>query len=119
MSITTTSPYSIDEGTEPNHTFTILDAAGDAATPDNLTLTYYDRVSGDIINSREDQDVLGANNVTVTNGVVVWSMQEEDTAIIDSDLMAEIHVALWEWDFSGREGKHETIFRVVNLSKVS
>ena len=110
--------FSIDEGTNNTHKFTILDEAGDPLQPSVITLTHYDRLTGDILNSRTDQNVLNANNVTVTNGAVVWSMQILDNPILDTTLPAEIHVALWEWTTTDGAGKHETIFRVINLSKV-
>lgn len=113
-----TTVFSIDERTEPLHEFTILDVDGNPVQPTAITLTYYDRETGTIINSRDGQDVLDANNVTVTNGVVAWEMQVEDTIVLNNVLEAEIHVALWEWIANGRDVKHETIFRVINLRKV-
>ena len=113
------SVFTVDEKTNPTHTYTILDEDGNPVQPTALTLTYYDRATGVIINSRDGQDVLNLNNVVITNGVMDWSMQVLDTAVLDTTLVAEIHVALWQWVANSKNNKHETIIRVVNLEKVT
>lgn len=115
--------HNILEGVTFEHQFTIVDE-DDVAIPDAnldaLALTYYDRATGDVINSREDQDVLNDNNVTVVNGVVTWSGQVADAAIVTATKDYEVHVALWEFTYeTTKKGKHETVIRVRNLSKVS
>jgi hypothetical protein len=86
-----------------------------------LTLTLYDFESGVIINLREDQDVLNANNVTVgSTGVLTWVLQPEDNPILDDNLDVEIHVALFQGVYSGgKQLKHETSIAVKNLTKVT
>ena len=110
---------STKEKTNPTHKFTILDEDGNAVQPTVLTLTYYNRADESIINSRDDQNVFNTNNVVVTNGVVTWSVQVADTAVVDTALEAEIHVALWQWTANSKEGKHESIHRIENLVKVA
>jgi hypothetical protein len=114
------SVFTVDEKTAPTHTFTVTDEDDNAVQPTSLALTYYDRTTGDIINSRNAQDVLNANDVAVTNGIVVWSMQEADTTLVGaaSD-RGEIHVAEWDWVANSKRARHRTIFRIVNYEKVT
>ncbi len=110
--------FTVDEKTNSTYTFTILDESGNPVQPTALTLTYCNRTSSAIINSRDGQDVLNMNNVTVVNGVVTWSIQVADTTIIDVDDPADINVALWTWTANSKVNRHETIIRVINLAKV-
>ncbi len=117
--------FPVDEGTTPEYQVNLLDFA-DVAIPDadldTLKLTLYDRLTGTIINSRDDQNVLNANDVSVVNGLLTWQLQPADTAMHNSDREAEIRVALWEWTYSPSTetllGKHETVMRLRNLTKV-
>ncbi len=117
--------FPIDEDTTPEYQVTLLDFDG-VAIPDldldTLVLTLCDEKTGTIINSRDAQDVLNMNNVTVVAGLVTWNLQAVDTAMHDSDREAEIRVALWEWTYSPASetlrGKHETVIRLRNLEKV-
>lgn len=90
-----------------------------------LTLTLYDFSTGTILNSRNKQPALNANGVTIDSaGNLKWTMQPEDNAIVDTDLIAnakEKHKALFEWTYAGgaKYGKHEVSIRVENLNKVS
>ena len=117
--------FNHDELTTPTHQFTILDEAGTAipdADLDTLVLTFYNRADEAIINSRDAQNVLNANQVVVVAGVVTWSMLTLDTIIVDDTLVHEYHVALWEWTYSPAtptlSGKHETRLRTRNLVRV-
>ena len=117
----------IDEGTTPVYSATLRDEASVAiplASISTIQLTYYDRGSGTVINSRDDQNVKNANNVTIhaTSGLLTWSLQPEDTAIIGTSWDAgdvETHIALFEWTLTnGKRGKKEVRFDVINLKKV-
>ncbi len=115
------------EGTTATYTATLQDENGDAipsASLSALTLTYYDLASGDIINSRNAQNVLGANNVTVhaTSGLLTWSIQAEDTVINGSKHAhtVEPHIALFEWTTTGgSSGKHLLQLDIKQLEKVT
>jgi len=108
------------------YTATIEDESGTAlaaASLTTLTLTLYDRETGTIINSRSAQNVLNANNVTVSAaGVMVWSMQPADNAIVGSPAAGqpEIHIALFEWTWASgaKAGKYEVQIDVTQLTKV-
>jgi len=97
-----------------------------AASLASFTLTLYVKDVGGttIINGRDGQDVLNANNVVVDAfGAVLWTMQVADNAIQNSALDYERHYALWEftWTRGGGGtglGRHEVVFIIRNLVKV-
>ena len=81
----------LSDKTDPNSTIS-------SANLSSLTLTLYDKCTGTIINSREDQDVLNTNNCTVdVNGLFTWNIQADDNQIISTTLDAgeyEEHIGL-------------------------
>lgn len=86
----------------------------------SLTLTLYDVTTGTILNSRNAQDVLNKNNVTVDgNGLLTWLVQPADTAIVDPSRLGETHCALWTFVYNGWTGRHRVEMYVRNLTKVS
>lgn len=127
--------FEVREQTTPTYTATLTDDAGtplSALNIDTLTLTLYVIQSdGSIayVNSRNAQDVLNANNVTIYNTLqtradgttynLLWNVQVADTTLVE-DLPFERHIALWEWSWLGvtRYGKHEVILNVQNLTEV-
>lgn len=121
-------PSTVDvlEQTTPVYTATITDETGmplPASSLSTLTLSLYViRADGTItyINSRQSQNVLNANNVTVdSNGLVTWAIQVADTTLIDA-LPFERHLALWSWTWpTNRAGKHELVLTVKHLGTVS
>ena len=114
------------EKTSPKITATMQDEEGTgipAASLTTLTLTLYnlDDSSNTIINSRSDQDVLNANNVTVnSSGNLVWSVQALDTIIV-GDKGVEKHRAVFEWTYSSgtKNGKHIIDMDIRNLEKIT
>ena len=86
MATQTSQPFEVDEEETAIYGTTIQDEDGNgiaAASLDALTLTLYLRgAPTTIINSRDGQDVLNANNVTVSAaGVLEWTMQPADNEI--------------------------------------
>ena len=77
------------------------------AALNSLQLTLYNKV--DIksdtyhlatINHRWNQNILNANNVVVSStGTVTWSMQPNDSQILDSNKSQEHHIAIFKWRF--------------------
>lgn len=123
--------FRVNERTTPRYTATIKDEQG-VAVPGTaltaLTLTYYNLATGTIINSRNDQNVLGTvspvNGVQVSEaGVLTWDLAELDVAIQSTSVPVggtERHVALFSWTFgAARRGRTEEYFDVVNLAKVA
>lgn len=78
----------ITEGTTPHFTATLKDEAGATVAGASLTaarLTYYSVQSGAIVNARSNQNVLNANNVTISGaGAVLWKLLEADTILVDN-----------------------------------
>ena len=97
-----------------------------SASLDALTLTIYDEHTGEIINSRSNQDILNTNNVTVhaTSGLFTWLVQPADLPIMD-DLRVrfgatEKHVILIKWTYASgtKFGQDEFDMLVENVRKV-
>ena len=102
------SVFLFQEGSSAVYEVTLVSEL-DAPIPDSqfltLTLTYYDVATGTVLNGRTAQNVLDANNVTVdaVNGLVTWTFQPADWAIVDPKLPAmhyERHRALFQWTWS-------------------
>ena len=86
-----------------------------------LTLTYTNVANDTILNSRDGQNVLNANNVTLhaTSGLLTWTMQPADNAIVNDALTIERHRALFEWVLTnGEEGNTVIDINVRNLGRV-
>ena len=115
----------IDEGTTREVYFVVTDekdAGLPAASLTTLTLTLYS-LHGPlaIINSRDGQNILNANNVTIdSSGNGAWQSQPLDNQILDATLPLERHRALIQWTWAGgaKVGKHEIDFAVRNLNRV-
>ncbi len=76
----------------------------------SLTLTFKDKKTKGIINSRNAQNVLNANEHTLhaTSGLLTWNMTANDNPIINADIAPgdiEEHLAEYVWTASGRTGK--------------
>ena len=115
----------INEEVTAIYTATLTDEKGAAITLAALTaitLTFYDVATGTIINSRNGQDVLNDNNVTISaGGLLTWTMQQADNIIQTATQAVERHRALLEWNSGtpAKYGKHEVDFFVLNLTKVT
>ena|SRR5947209_1858018 len=114
--------FRVNEKTTARYTAQLVDETGagiPAASLATLTLTLYDVATSGIINSRSAQNVLNVNGVTVdTSGNLVWTMDPLDNAVIGSREL-EAHVALFEYTYGSKGGKHEVSLLVANLQKVT
>ena len=92
-----------------------------AANIVSLTLTLCEIPGATIINTRDDQDVLNTNNVTVdSSGILIWTMQEADNIIVNSALDVEVHKATFKMTFNTTgKATWDIDVSVRNLSKVS
>ena len=125
----TTEQQQVLEETSAVFTATLLsdktdpDSTISSANLSSLTLTLYDKCTGTILNSRENQNVLNANNCTVdVNGLFTWNIQADDNQIVSTTLDAgeyEEHVGLLTWVWSSGQGREEILLRVQQLDKVS
>ena len=85
-----------------------------------LTLTLYEKSTKEILNSREDSNILQTGGGTVDNGgYLELELYAADNEIIKPRATSEVHVALIEYSYQGtKTGKHEIEFTVANLVKV-
>ena len=112
----------VEEGTTPIFTVTLQDQTS-APIPlvalTTLTLTSYDVKTGTIINGRNAQSVLNANNGTyhATSGLFTWALQIADTARITAATRIEEHAALlqWSWDSGTKVGIDVTQYFVRDI----
>jgi len=114
----------VNEGETSLYTATIKDENG-AVIPgsslDSLTLTLYTLEAQTIINSRDSQNILGANGGAVDgSGVLTMELNELDNAIINNTLDIEWREMLFKWTYATatRTGRHVKSYAVRNLSKV-
>lgn len=124
--------YTTDEATTPVYSFQMTDSADDSTIAKSslltIALTYYNLVTGTVINSRNGQDILDANAGTVSSvGLVTWGLVLLDTVIEDTEETEvgeyEVHRALFQWTYTSsdtttKSGKDEIDIRVLNLNKV-
>lgn len=68
-----------------------------------LTLTLYDVATNTILNSRDAQNVLNANNVTVDgSGNLTWTVQPADHAVVSTKPRArERHRGVFDFTWTG------------------
>jgi hypothetical protein len=132
MPIQTDIPFTVRERASAILSWNVEDEDGQAvsnAAIETMTLTLYDVSSNTIINSRNDQDILGPgktgiNNVDITSGgSVTWYLQPDDNIIVNSSAW-EYHTALIEWTWNpgdgkgSRQGRQEVPILVENLNRV-
>jgi hypothetical protein len=120
----TTFTTVINEGANAVYTATLQDenaAAIGSGDIDSLTLTLVNKADGSTINSRLDQNVLNANNVTVSaGGALVFTLQPADTAINDVDLSTETHVATFKMQFNTVSFSNWDVeFTIRNMAQVT
>jgi len=115
----------VREGSTAKYTCTLQDENGTAIEPDDLdtlTLTLYNQADDTIINSRDGQDILNANGVTVAaGGALTWIMDPLDNVIVVATEPGwnEKHIALFEWTYnSGKAGSYEVTIEVESAEKI-
>lgn len=112
----------INEESSALYTATLKDPEGNVvalAMLSALTLTLHDPETGGLINGRDAQDVLNKNDVTIdAAGELSWSIQPEDTVIVDDTKLKENRTALFRFVWSGGQHHHAYEFQVKNLGKV-
>ena len=61
------------------------------------------------------------NNVTISNvGLLLWTLQPADTAILDVSKQVEERIALFEWSWAvgAKQSNHEVKIHVQNVTKI-
>jgi hypothetical protein len=115
------------ERSTTTYTATLKDSAGVVIPLANLTtliLTLKDEATETVINSRNAQNVLNANNVTyhTTSGLLTWSIQAADNPISGTRKDAlERHTATFEFTFNAGANRdwHEVTWLVEGSGSVS
>lgn len=117
----------VNEKTTFLYTGTLVDENGVSLGPidmSTLTVTLYDQDTGAIINGRNNQNALNANNFVLTanaSGNLTWDSLPADSPIINLAKETEVHIALLQWTFATgtKAGRKEIAIRVVNLNLVT
>lgn len=103
--------FFVNQDSTARYTATITDENGDAIPSADLTsvkLTLKNMDDGAIINSRNLQDVLNANDVTIdADGLLTWDMTPDDNPLIDNSRKKERHRAIFTFVFGAKQGSHE------------
>lgn len=113
--------------TSDGSTVTFLDKDGSpipAVNMDSIVMTLIETASGAIVNSRQNQNVLNANNCTyqATSGLFTWDIQPADTTIVNGETDVdgiEEHLATVtaKWDTT-EELSFEVLLKIKNLRSV-
>jgi hypothetical protein len=109
-------PLIAKECTTPKLSFSLRDHEDAAIALEDLvtlTLTFTHETTGDVINSRDAQDVKNLNGVVVApNGDVTWQLTALDTALVSQRSTQEPRRALFEFtwlDSTVSHRSHEAI----------
>lgn len=106
-------------------TGTLVDETGAviaAASLSTLTLTLYNLTTLAIVNSVTAVNILNTGRGTVgTAGEFVLTLLPADSPMVDTANDTETRVALVEWTYAAgaKAGKHEYVYDVRNLNKVT
>jgi hypothetical protein len=113
--------FEIVEETTPDYVVTLLGKADDngvqpvipGSVLDSLTLTYFQEYTEEIINSRNYQNVLQVNGVTINEqGELRWTLSQADAVIVDDSLHQEPHIAQFRFTYPGVSGEESSSHRV-------
>lgn len=116
-------PYTVNELNSARYTGQLVDETGAGfGAVTSLTLTLYDLLTLGIINGRNGQNVLNANQVTfdTVTGALQWDVLPLDNVIVNDALRVEEHRALFvaKWSGAAKQMNHEVVIRVANLRKL-
>lgn len=118
--------FPVNEQTSGQYTATLV--ANDGVTPlpggtlTTLTLSLY-VIKADgtqqVVNSRNVQNVLNLNNVTISaGGALAWAVQPGDTTLVET-LAFERHIAIFKWTWPAGQGEHEVVLVVRHLLRTA
>lgn len=116
------SVFDVTEDTSGRYTALLIDEAGDELPASSIvtaTLSLFDSTLNDdsmtvYVNSREAQNVLNVNDVTIDEfGNLTWDFAPEDMPKLQTHT-PETHKAVWTLTWSGGNKQliHTVIFRV-------
>jgi hypothetical protein len=112
-----------NQGTTVRITATLTDEEGEAVPTSSLTTltaTLYDRLTGDVINSRDGQNIKNANGGTYADGALALVLAPLDSPH-NGGATVEEHVLLLEWTYNGgaQGGSEELLLRVRDVGMVA
>lgn len=118
--------YEVAEASSAIYRARLLDDTTGLPIPvTELRLTLYQaegvKVPTEILNGRDDQNVLNANGITYdpSTGELLWRITPEDMAIQDPTRAFERHVALFLARYPGGRTRREVHLRVRNLRRAA
>ena len=85
----------------------------------SLTLTLWDDASRAILNNVDRVNILNTGRGTVdVNGYLICTLVGADNAVLDPQCIEELHVAFFEWTYSGgdKSGGIEVAYYVRNFA---
>ena len=109
----------VNAGTTPKYTANLVDEDGvaiDAASLTTFTITVINLRTGAVINSRNRQNALNVNNVTISaGGLVTWSIQAADLPSTQEEFF---HVVFeWTWNAGAKAGWHDFALKVIPVPR--
>lgn len=114
--------FDVSQDCSGKYSFTVV-GADNVAVPDTdidqLLLTLYDTTDETIINGRDQQNVLNANDVTMDcAGNVEWSYGPLDMPRLHDTRTPEKHTALFKivWNSGNSQILHEVSFRIQKIT---
>jgi len=113
--------YRVNEASTARYTATLVDETETpipAADLTALTLYLYEPVSAGVVNSRNNQNVLNTNGVTVNSaGLLTWTISALDTTMVNATKEIETHIATFTFTYASgnKVGRHEVILSIDNL----
>lgn len=125
-------PYTLNKLSSARYTGQLVDETGSGfGAVTSLTLSLYkinwsigssDPPTITIINGRNQQNILNANQVTLNplTGALQWDLLPLDNPILDNTLNWEEHRALFvaKWGGVTKQMNHEIILKVINLREL-
>ena len=116
MALRTTLTTDVAEQSTPLLTGTFLDENGAAVQPDTALLTLYDEASRQVLNSREDVDIIAS----VTAGALSWRLTALDTVMRQTGAHHEWHVIRIDWTWGASlANSHKIRHRIVNFALIT
>lgn len=123
-SVCSNQSHEVQDGQSYTVWFTLLDeddVAVASSRLDSATLTLLDQKSQRVINGRQNQSVLNANQVTIdpANGLVTWASLPADNAL-QRQTAREWHIATFTfvWDSGTKSYAHQVFLHVNALEGV-
>ena len=117
------SSFSTRELTTAIYTATLQNGAGVPIVKANIVsaqLTLKDVDTGEVINSRLNQNIIDDNNVTIhdTSGLLTWTIQPEDNVLINPARQSETHRAVFDIVYSSTQRlRYELYLQVRNITE--